>query len=240
MGSNYDVKQEVTDKYSLRGRVFHKLREDILSGKYEENEELKEVAIGEELGVSRTPVREAFRQLELEGLIQIIPNKGAYVTGITEKDVKDIYMIRSLLEGLCARWATEHITDEQMEEMEENVYLSRFHAQKGHLDQLAELDNRFHDILYEACDSKILEHQLKDFHQYVLRVRRKTLANKNRGPKSNEEHEQIMLAIKEGDADKAEQLANRHMINAYDNMVKSGLHEAYHERAKQRTDRPKK
>ena len=86
----YDVKKEVTDKYSLRGRVFSKLREDILSGKYEENEELKEVAIGEELGVSRTPVREAFRQLELEGLIQIIPNKGAYVTGITEKDVKDM------------------------------------------------------------------------------------------------------------------------------------------------------
>ena len=228
MSSNYNVKQEVTDKYSLRGRVFHKLREDILSGKYEENEELKEVAIGEELGVSRTPVREAFRQLELEGLIQIIPNKGAYVTGITEKDVKDIYMILSLLEGLCARWATEHITPEQMGEMEENIYLSRFHAQKGHLEQLAELDNRFHDILYEACNSKILEHQLKDFHQYVLRVRRKTLASKNRGPKSNEEHEQILLAIKAGDADKAEMLANRHMINAYDNMVKNGLHEAYH------------
>ena len=68
--SSYDVKKEVTDKYSLRGRVFNRLREDILSGKYEEHEELKEVAIGEELGVSRTPVREAFRQLELEGLIQ--------------------------------------------------------------------------------------------------------------------------------------------------------------------------
>lgn len=225
--SNYDVKQEVTDKYSLRGRVFHKLREDILSGKYEEHEELKEVAIGEEMGVSRTPVREAFRQLELEGLIQIIPNKGAYVTGITEKDVKDIYMIRSLLEGLCARWATEHITKEQMEEMEENVYLAKFHAQKGHLEQLAELDSRFHDIMYEACNSKMLEHELKDYHQYVLRVRKRTLSSANRGPKSNEEHEQIMEAIKSGNADLAEQLANRHMINAYENMVKNGLHEAY-------------
>lgn len=224
---NYDVKQEVTDKYSLRGRVFHKLRDDILSGKYEEHEELKEVAIGEEMGVSRTPVREAFRQLELEGLIQIIPNKGAYVTGITEKDVKDIYMIRSLLEGLCARWATEHINPEQMDEMEENVYLAEFHAAKGHLEQLAELDNRFHDILYEACDSKILEHQLKDFHQYVLRVRKKTLSNKNRGPKSNEEHKKIMEAIKAHDADLAEKLAHQHMINAYDNMVKNGLQEAY-------------
>ena len=160
--NSYDVKSEVSDKYSLRGRVFSRLREDILSGRYEEYEELREVAIGEEMGVSRTPVREAFRQLELEGLIQIVPNKGAYVTGITEKDVKDIYMIRSLLEGLCARWATEHITEEQMEEMEENVYLAEFHARKGHLEQLAELDNRFHDIMYEACDSKILEHQLKD------------------------------------------------------------------------------
>lgn len=224
---NYDVKQEVTDKFSLRGRVFHRLREDILSGKYREGDELKEVAIGEELGVSRTPVREAFRQLELEGLIQIIPNKGAYVTGITEKDVKDIYMIRSLLEGLCARWACEHITDEQMEEMEENIYLSKFHADKGHLEQLAELDNRFHEILYEACNSKMLEHQLRDFHEYVLRVRKKTLANANRGPKSNEEHEMLMEAIRAKDANKAEKLANMHMINAYENMVKNGLHEAY-------------
>ena len=107
--TNYDKKYDANDKYSLRGRVFQKLREDILSGKYKEHEELKEVAIGEELGVSRTPVREAFRQLELEGLIRIVPNKGAYVTGITAKDVKDIYMIRSLLEGLCARLATEKI-----------------------------------------------------------------------------------------------------------------------------------
>ena len=224
---NYDVKREVTDKYSLRGRVFHKLREDILSGKYEENEELKEVAIGEELGVSRTPVREAFRQLELEGLIQIIPNKGAYVTGITEKDVQDIYMTRSLLEGLCAKWATEHITKEQLAEMEENVYLAKFHAENGHLEQLAELDNRFHDILYEACNSKMLEHQLKDFHQYVLRVRKKTLASASRGPKSNQEHEAILEAIKSGDGELAQQLANRHMINAYENMVKNGLHEIY-------------
>ena len=223
----YDVKQEVTDKYSLRGRVFHKLREDILSGKYEENEELKEVAIGEELGVSRTPVREAFRQLELEGLIQIVPNKGAYVTGITEKDVRDIYMIRSLLEGLCARWATEHITPEQMAEMEENIFLSKFHAEKGHYEQLAQLDNRFHEIMYEACNSKMLEHPLRDFHEYVLRVRKRTLSDKNRGTKSNEEHEQIMEAIKAGDAQRAEALANAHMINAYNNMVKNGLREAF-------------
>ena len=137
--SDYNLKEEVTDKYSLRGRVFHKIREDILNGKYKENDELREAAIGEELGVSRTPVREAFRQLELEGLIRIVPNKGAYVTGITSKDVADIYMIRSLLEGLCAKWATERISHEQLEEMEENVYLSEFHAEKGHTQQILSL-----------------------------------------------------------------------------------------------------
>ncbi|MFI3213168.1 MAG: GntR family transcriptional regulator [Eubacteriales bacterium] len=225
--SGYNVKNEVTDKFSLRGRVFHKIREDILSGKYKDNEELKEVAIGEELGVSRTPVREAFRQLELAGLIQIIPNKGAYVTGITVQDVKDIYVMRSLLEGLCARWATEHITKEQMEEMEENIYLSEFHAKKGHGEQLTELDNGFHEILYKACNSKMLQHQLRDFHEYVLRVRKKTLAQDVRSAQSNKEHKLIMEAIKEKDAVKAEQLANQHVLNAFRNMEVNGLYEAY-------------
>lgn len=221
------MKQEGTDRFSLRGKVFHKIREDILSGKYKDNEELKEVAIADELGVSRTPVREAFRQLELEGLIQIIPNKGAYVTGISIKDVKDIYLIRSLLEGLCARWATENITKEQLEEMEENVYLTEFHAGKGHNDQIAELDNRFHEIMYEACNSKMLEQQLRAFHDYVLRVRKKTLSQNKRGTQSNREHKLILEAIKEGNPEKAEQVANKHVLSAYENMVKNGLYEAY-------------
>ncbi|MBP3603759.1 MAG: GntR family transcriptional regulator [Lachnospiraceae bacterium] len=224
---SYDVKNEVTDKYSLRGRVFNRLREDILSGKYKEHEELKEVAIGEELGVSRTPVREAFRQLELEGLIQIVPNKGAYVTGITAKDVKDIYMIRSSLEGMCARLVTENITEEQLEELEENVYLASYHAAKGHMEQMAELDTRFHHILYEACDSKMLQNLLEDFHQYVMRVRRKTLSTKERGIASNEEHKLIMEAIKAKNPDEAERLANMHMNNAFDNIVKNGLYDIY-------------
>ncbi len=225
--SNYDALHDVTDKFSLRGRVYSKLRDDILSGKYSEHEELRELAIGEELGVSRTPVREAFRQLELEGLIQIIPNRGAYVIGITRKDVQDIYAIRSLLEGLCARWATEHITPEMMDEMEENVYLADFHAQKGHMEQLAQLDNRFHHILYEACNSKILENQLRAYHEYVLRVRKKTLSKEERGLQSNEEHKQLVEAIKAGDADRAEILAHQHVVNAYNNMVANGLNEAY-------------
>jgi len=225
----FDVKREVSDKYSLRGRVFHRIRDDILNGKYQEHEELKEVAIGEEMGVSRTPVREALRQLELEGLVQIIPNRGAFVTGIQAKDVRDIYMIRALLEGLCARWACENITKEQIEAMEENVYLAEFHAGKGHMEQMAELDNQFHHILYDACNSKILEHSLIDYHDYVLRIRRKTLSTIERSTQSNKEHRGIMEAIKAGNADLAERLADEHMRSAYDNMVRNGLYDIYKE-----------
>ena len=214
---------EISDQYSLRGRVFHKIRDDILNGKYKEHDELREAAIGEELGVSRTPVREAFRQLELEGLIHIVPNKGAYVTGITSKDVRDIYMIRAQLEGLCAKWATEHISEAQMQEMEENVYLAEFHAAKGHTEQIASLDNRFHEIMYEACASKMLEYSLKDFHQYVYRIRKQTLAQGARSSASNDEHRKIMEAIKEKDGERACELAKIHMLNAYDNICKKGL-----------------
>lgn len=221
------MKDNAPDTHSLRGRVFHKLREDILNGKYKENEELRELAISEELGVSRTPVREAFRQLELEGLIQMIPNKGAYVTGITLKDVQDIYMMRSMLEGLCARWAADHMTKEQLEEMEENIYLSEFHLERGHTEQFAELDNRFHEIMYEACDSKILAHTLRDFHQYVYRVRRRTLANENRIRASTKEHRLIMEAIRNHDAKRAEELANQHMISAYNNMLQNNFEHAF-------------
>ena len=100
--------------HSLGSRVFQKIRDNILNGTYKENDELRETAIGKELGVSRTPVREALRQLELEGLVTIIPNRGAYVSGISHKDIWDIYKIRSMLEGLCARWAAEHITEDQI------------------------------------------------------------------------------------------------------------------------------
>lgn len=220
--SQYD-KEERADRYSLRGRAFSLLREDILSGKYKEHEELKETVISRELGVSRTPVREALRQLELEGLVCQVPNKGAYVTGITRKDVADIYAIRALLEGLCARWATAHITKEQLEAMEETLYLSEFHGEKGHAQQLTELDDQFHEILYEACNSKMLGHTLRDFHEYVKRMRMRTFSDPERGKEAVREHKRIMEAIRSKDGTQAEQFATLHIHNAYANIMSNGF-----------------
>ncbi len=210
-------------KYSLRGKVYEQIREDILSGRYEQNTELKEAAIGAELGVSRTPVREALRQLELEGLVNIIPNRGAYVNKITVQDVRDIYVIRSMLEGLCARWATEHITKEQLERMEETLCLSEYHTQKENYDKLYELDSLFHEQLYSAGGSRILNHVLSDFHDYVKQARKASIASEGRSVKSTREHRAIFEAVKAGDADQAEELARLHIRHTIESIRLHGI-----------------
>lgn len=212
-------------EHSLGGRVFQRIREDILNGKYQEHDELREAALGKELGVSRTPVREALRQLELEGLVTIIPNRGAYVTGISQKDIWDIYRLRSLLEGLCARWAVEHITEEQLDELEEIILLSEFQLKKGSgfsAEQVTLLDGRFHAVLYEASGSRILSHVLTDFHNYVQSARKNSVISEERARKSIREHKQILRAIRDRDAEMAEQLANEHILHVMQNLKKQG------------------
>lgn len=203
---------------SLRGQVFDKIRSDILNGKYKRGEELVESSIGKELRISRTPVREAIRQLELEGLVQLVPNKGAFVTGISEKDVRDIYLIRARLEGLAARMAAKNITPELLDAMEETVVLSEYHAKKEHYEQVCEMDSKFHKLLYKASGSRILEHTLTDFHQYVQRVRMASIMKKRRMEKSNDEHDAILTAIREHDEEKAELVATRHISNTVENL----------------------
>ena len=211
------------ENYSLSGRVFHDLREKILSGVYAAGTELKEKSIGEELGVSRTPVREALRQLELEGLVEMIPNRGAFVVGISMDDIKDIYEMRSRLEGLCAKKAAENRTKEQLSVLEENVYLSEFHYEREHFEQILELDNHFHEMMYEASGSKLLKKTLGDFHHYLERVRKITLSSKERAKHSIEEHKQIVDAIREHDGERADNLAHVHIANTIANLEKQDL-----------------
>lgn len=214
---------EMGDAVSLRGKVFRQLRNDILSGKYKNNEELRENTIAKEYGVSRTPVREAIRQLELEGLCVTVPNKGAYVNSIKRKDVEDIYAIRGLLEGLCARWAAENMTEEQIEEAQEILFVTRYHLEHEHFEQLYQYDGKFHEVLYRGCASPILNHVLRDFHEYVQSVRQRALKDEKRAMLCQEEHEAILKAIKDHDPDKAAQLASLHIQKAAKNMIHEKL-----------------
>lgn len=203
---------------SLRVQVFDRIRQDILSGKYKRGDELTESGLGTSLGVSRTPVREALRQLELEGLVELVPNKGAFVTGISKQDIQDIYEIRSRLEGLCARWAARNATQEQLDEMDEVLYLTEYHLRKEHYDQLSQMDGRFHELLYKASNSRILSNELLGYHQYVQLARKKSLRNKERSLRSNEEHQKILDALKARDEELADRLTTEHILNTIANL----------------------
>ena len=206
------------EHYSLGGKVFQQLKNSILSGEFENGAELREIALAKKLGVSRTPVREALRQLEQEELVEIYPNRGAYVKGITYKDVEDIFRIRARLEGLCAEMAVSSITHEQLDKLDEIILLSKFYEEKKDMEHLLKMDSQFHEVLFESCGSKMLEHQLTDYPQYVQNARLRSLKRQERAKKSTQEHEEILLAIKDKDAKRADELATRHILNAIANI----------------------
>ena len=124
---------------------------------------------------------------------------------------------------MAARWACEHISESEIDTIEEIVYLSEFHAKKKHYEQLVELDNKFHESIYRASGSKILEHELTTFHQYLERIRKESLKREERALQSNEEHLAILEAIRSRDGDLAEKLAHEHIIQTIENMNKEGL-----------------
>lgn len=210
------------ENQSLSARVYRSLEDDILTGRYQPDDELKEKSIADEMGVSRTPVREALRQLELQGLVTIVPNRGARVVGLTRQDMHDIYEMRSLLEGLCAAKAAKNATREQIEAMEETVYLSEFHTARGHSEQVYEEDNRFHQALYEASGSPILQNTMGNLHHYLLRIRKKSLESMDRCRQSNEEHRKILEAVRRHDAQQARQLADAHIRSTMQNIESQG------------------
>lgn len=207
---------------SLGQNVFWEVREGILLGKYKKEEELRETAIGEAMGVSRTPVREALRQLELEGLVNIIPNKGTYVVGLSMQDMQDICEMRFLLERMCVKRAALIISDNQLEKLEEVIYLSEFHLKKSNMKQVAELDGIFHTFIYESCGSKMLEHALGDYLYYLKQVRRIGYECFGRAADSIEEHRGILNALIAHDGELAEKTAGLHIRNAINNINNYG------------------
>ncbi len=203
----------------LHGKVFIRLQNDILNGKYKPGDNLIETRLSEELGVSRTPIREALRQLELEGLVVSVPNKGAVVKGISYKDIEDIFTIRMLIEGLAARWAAEKATEEELAELKETVELEEFYTQKNDTTNLLRFDSKFHDIIFRASKSQPLMHTLSTFHHYVRNARNSSLAVPGRAQKSLEEHKAILQAIIERDPEKSEKLTISHIKNASINLL---------------------
>ena len=203
---------------SLADQVFERLEADILSGKYQRGEVITELRLCAELGVSRTPVREALRRLLQEHLIEE-SGKGTVVMGISRKDFEDMCAIRLRIEGLAVRGFIEHKTEESMRELKEALDFQEFYLSRSDADHMKIMDGRFHEAIYNHCGSAILRDTLSPLHKKVQKYRRLSIEQSGRAAKSVEEHRAIYNAIEAGDADLAEKLMAEHVNNAMHTIV---------------------
>lgn len=199
---------------SLRERVFLQLEEDIINGKYSEGQKLTEGMLSNELKVSRTPVREAIRQLELEGLVETIPNKAIIVTGITRQDIEDIYEIRISIEGLAARRAARNASEEELEKLKEITDLQEFYTLRKDMKHLVKTDGEFHEAIFRASGSKTLKNILSTFHHNLKKARSDSFGKPARAKAVLEEHKAIFEALEARDSIRAEHYMLIHVKNA--------------------------
>ena len=203
---------------SLADQVFDKLENDIIHGVYHRGEILTELKLVEQLGVSRTPIREALRRLEQERLIED-SGKGSVVLGITEDDLLDIMNIRERIEGLAAYYATINMTDEGRKELTHIVGLQDHYFAQGDLEHMRQMDDAFHDAICTFSKRSVIMDTLIPLHRKTRRYRRISMDDKNRVPVTRKEHQAIYEAIMAGDADLAAELTTQHIKNAKHHML---------------------
>lgn len=210
---------------SIADQIFEQLEREILTGKYQRGDIISENKLAEELGVSRTPVREAIRRLEQESIIAD-SKKGMVVVGISHDDIPDMYEIRYYVESLAAGRCAENITDEALKEMEDILNLQRYYIERqdeGHTDNsemIKDLDSQFHELIYDNCNSKPFKDVLSLIHKRTTKYRKASIRKNSRAKASIEEHESLLNAFKEHNAVKAEEIMKEHLINARDSIMK--------------------
>lgn len=194
-----EIHTTINEYLPLRDVVFQILRQSILHGELKPGERLMEIHLAERLGVSRTPIREAIRKLELEGLVVMIPHRGAAVASITEKDLKDVLEVRLTLEILAGEVACERITPELLEELKKAGKEFGRLKETEDVNFLAEADVRFHEIIYAATENARLITILNNLREQMYRYRLEYLKDKGSHERLCQEHQEIYAAIKNGD-----------------------------------------
>lgn len=222
MNNQRKLKPVNLDSYKpLRELVLEAIREAIINGTLKPRERLMEIQLAEELGVSRTPIREALRKLEIEGFIVMVPRKGAYVADLSFKDIADVFEIRSALEGLAAELAAERITDEELDEMERLLIEKAEAIAANDIDKLVIVDTKFHEAIYKASRNERLTPIISNLREQIQRYRATTLAYPGRMKESLDEHRAIVEALQSRDAQLSRQLAEQHIENAENSMINS-------------------
>ena len=208
-----DFRLNMNDFLPLRDVVFNTLRQAILRGDIQPGERLLEIHLADKLGVSRTPIREAIRKLELEGLVLMIPRKGAVVAEITEKSLRDVLEVRRALEELAMKLACERILDEEIEELKEAAKEFENALKTGDVTVYAEADVKFHDIIYRTTDNQRLIQLLYNLREQMYRYRVEYLKRDDSHDTLLAEHQYIIETLERRDSDEAVKAVCAHVDN---------------------------
>ena len=206
--------KEFSNSFSLTDEIADIVRERILKGEYEIGEKIKENQIASELRVSRTPIREAFKLLENEGLIDYIPNRGCFAKGFTKQDVEDIYAVREALEALALNWAVDRITEKEIAALEEQCDLMEFYTKKKDRKKVLEMNSSFHDIIYASARSRFLAQVLRSYKEYIDKTRKSIFYEQSYLESILVEHRAILDAIKDRDKERAAAAMTKHLMSS--------------------------
>lgn len=203
-----------TGNQPLSTNLYNELQEDILTGKLKPNQKLTEQKICDEYKVSRTPVREALRQLEMDGLIENIPNRGAFVLGLSDQDISDMYDLRKSYEVLAVRWAIDRITDEELAELEETFEFMEFYTLKNDINKMLNINTAFHQIIYNATHNRMLKQLLSSYQVYLKYCNPSNYYAPNYLTDVLAEHKAIFEAFKAKDVEAGALAMITHMDNS--------------------------
>ena len=210
------------DSYQpLREVVCETLRDAIRKGKLKPGERLMESQLAEDLGVSRTPVREAIRKLELEGYVIMMPRRGTYVANLSIRDVNEVFEIRTALDSLASGLAAERITDEELERLQRLLVAIGGYIEENDMDKIVECDTEFHDLLYQASRNSRLVGIIFNLREQLTRFRSTSMAFPGRLKATLEEHRRIVEAIAQGDVAEARAAAEYHMEKSEQTLLES-------------------
>ncbi len=205
----------------LREAVCETLRDAIRRGILEPGERLMEVQLAEELGISRTPVREAIRKLEQEGYVIMMPRRGTYVSDVSVGDVKEIFEIRSALESLAAGLAARRIEPEELATLQDLLAEIEGCIAKNDMEKIVETDIKFHGLLYQVSRNDRLVAIISNLKEQLARFRTLSMSYPGRLQETLEEHSEMVEAIANGDVSAARDAAEHHMERAEKTLLKA-------------------
>jgi DNA-binding GntR family transcriptional regulator len=218
IGSRCLKQENILESKPLREKIADKIRADIIKGAHVDGERLVEPKLAKSLGISRTPIREALRQLETEGFIEIVPRKGAVVKALTIKDIDDLYAVKASLEGLAARQATQNLHEKDIEKLRKinEKFRDIAYENPNVMDEYLKYNVDFHNIFIAGSENKKIVEILDGLSKNFQRLKTVLVSNRERAKHAVAEHKEIIDAFASGNPDLAEQKVRWHIQNAWE------------------------